>query len=231
MDHFIEIYRNKTDKYHQMISFEDHENNLLSTIESITRLADASIIDLGSGTGRLPILFKPFKPNLVALDISYQMLFEQKTQMIANGDAWDIAQGDIRILPFRDAWADLTTAGWAAGHFCAWYPEKWQEYIDTVVGEMLRVTKDDGTVMIMETLGTGQEIPAPPTKDLARYYQQLEEKWGFNREEVRTDYKFASVEEAKQNTAFFFGEALSKKIEEEQWQILPEWTGVWHRKK
>lgn len=229
MDHFIEIYQNQTHSYHQMIDAEDFENNLLKAILQFTPINARTVLDLGSGTGRLPLLFKEQQPELVALDISYPMLLEQKIQQQHVAGTWNLAQGDIRILPIRNAWADVTTAGWAAGHFCGWFPETWQQEIDRFIQEMQRVTKPSGILFIMETLGTGRETPAPPTPALTEYYQHIESKWGFQREVIRTDYKFKSLKDAKEKTTFFFGEELAQDIDEKGWQILPEWTGVWHR--
>jgi len=229
MDHFIEIYQNQTHSYHQMIDAEDFENNLLKTILQFTSINTRTVLDLGSGTGRLPLLFREQKPELVALDISYPMLLEQKVQKQFVAETWDLVTGDIRILPIRNAWADVTTAGWAAGHFCGWYPETWQQEIDRFIQEMQRVTKPSGILFIMETLGTGKETPAPPTPALAKYYAHIESKWGFHREVIRTDYKFKSLHDAKEKTTFFFGEELAQAIDTKGWQIIPEWTGVWHR--
>ena len=229
MDHFIEIYQNQAHSYHQMIDAEDFENNLLKTILQFTPIAARSVLDLGSGTGRLPLLLKEQKPELIALDISYPMLLEQKTQQQYAAGSWNLAQGDIRVLPIRDAWADVTTAGWAAGHFCGWFPENWQQEIDRFILEMQRVTKPAGILFIMETLGTGRETPAPPTPALTEYYQRIESKWGFQREVIRTDYKFKSLKDAKEKTTFFFGQELAQDIAKMEWQIIPEWTGFWHR--
>lgn len=229
MDHYTEIYQKQTDKYHRMISFEDVENNLLKTIRALVPLNGKNILDLGSGTGRLPLLFKQFEPTLIAVDSSYPMLRQQQTQIrLVRGD-WNLVQADIRSLPIQDDWAEVTTAGWAAGHFCGWYPDTWQTNIDHFVEEMLRVTKPSGSLFIMETFGTGKELPSPPTKSLAQYYEKLEKQWGFARGVIRTDYQFNSLAEAKENTTFFFGDTLAQQIDEKGWQILPEWTGVWHR--
>ncbi len=229
MDHFIEIYQHQTHSYHQMIDAEDFENNLLKTILQFTPMNARNILDLGSGTGRLPLLFKEQKPDLVALDISLPMLLEQKIQKQRISGTWNLAQGDMRLLPIQDSWADVTTAGWAAGHFCGWFPETWQEEIDRFIQEMQRVTKLSGYLFIMETLGTGKETPAPPTLALTEYYERIESKWGFQRKVIRTDYRFNSVTEAKEKTTFFFGQKLAQDIDEKGWQILPEWSGVWHR--
>jgi hypothetical protein len=64
--------------------------------------------------------------------------------------------------------------------------------------------------------GTGFESPAPPTP--AR---------GFTPAAIRTDYEFASVEEAASITGFFFGEAFAERVREKNSARVPECTGVW----
>ncbi len=228
MDHFIDIYHTKP-SYHRMIEAEDVENNLLKIIRQFTEISQKNVLDLGSGTGRLPLLFREEQPNLLAVDISLPMLLEQQVQKQRCHGTWKMAQGDIRAIPLRNAWADVTTAGWAAGHFCGWFPETWQQEIDRFILEMQRVTKTTGILFIMETLGTGTETPAPPTPAHSEYYQRIETKWGFQREVIRTDYQFSSLQDAKEKTTFFFGQELAEDIDRKAWQIVPEWTGVWHR--
>ncbi|NJL56820.1 hypothetical protein HC928_17975, partial [bacterium] len=79
-----------------------------------------------------------------------------------------------------------------------------------MLAEMVRVTRPDGTLIILETLGTGSEIPTPPTAGLDAYYAWLEETHGFTRTWIRTDYEFASVGEAEHLTRFFFGDVLAE---------------------
>ena len=64
---------------------------------------------------------------------------------------------------------------------------------------------------------------------LFRSYTWLEKKWGFTRQEISTDYQFASVEQAVAHTEFFFGRKLAAAIREQGWSRLPEWTGVWSK--
>jgi hypothetical protein len=96
-----------------------------------------------------------------------------------------------------------------------------------VLEEMHRLAAPGGALIIMETLGTGSLTPAPPTEALGHYYAWLENDWGFSRQEIRTDYQFASVEEAVAKTKFFFGPELAQRIRQNGWSRLPEWTGVW----
>ena len=81
----------------------------------------------------------------------------------------------------------------------------------------------------METLTTGSDIPSPPTAELSDYYDWLEKSWGFTRQEIRTDYRFSNVKEAINNTEFFFGEQLSSMIIENNWNRVPECTGIWSK--
>ena len=57
MDHFQRIYSHEADKYHQAIAVEDVDGNLLPAIERVISLRGKRILDLGTGTGRLPLLF------------------------------------------------------------------------------------------------------------------------------------------------------------------------------
>lgn len=91
---------------------------------------------------------------------------------------------------------------------------------------MKRVVRPGGTIIIFETMGTGEELPAPP-QNLTPYFHALIDKYGFKHRWVRADYHFASFEEAKDGTAFFFGEEVVQKIVKNQWSIVPECAGIW----
>ena len=84
-------------------------------------------------------------------------------------------------------------------------------------------------MILLDTLGTGNEEPAPLPK-LREYYDYLT-RGGFSFKWIRTDYRFESVQEAVELTRFFFGDVLAEKLETQQSRILPECTGVWWKKK
>jgi hypothetical protein len=92
---------------------------------------------------------------------------------------------------------------------------------------MKRVLRPGGTVIILETLGTGCESPHPPSDALAAYYALLEEEHGFSATWIRTDYRFASLSEAEDLTRFFFGDGLADRVAREGLVTLPECTGIW----
>ena len=226
MDHFIKIYTHQASDYHKMVSPEDVEGNLLPALENVTSLAGKRVLDLGTGTGRLPLLFGAQTTQMVGLDLHWDMLREHQEQRQKQNGPWGLVQGDMRCLPFPSRWAEVVTAGWAIGHFTGWYADEWQAQIGTVLTEMHRLATPGGALIIIETLSTGSATPAPPNDTLAQYYGWLENEWGFTRQEVSTDFQFNAVAEAVAHMEFFFPD-LAATIKVQGWSRVPEWTGVW----
>jgi ubiquinone/menaquinone biosynthesis C-methylase UbiE len=229
MDHFRHIYSRNPAAYQRLIAAEDVDGNLLRTLRAIVPLRGQRVLDVGSGTGRIPLLLRTRTTHMVAVDLYAPMLWEQRRQRDGAGEAWPLIQADARRLPFAGGTFDLVLAGWALGHFCEWYGPAWQREIHAALAAMARVARPGGTLVICETLGTGVEEPQPPAPALARYYRWLEESWGFRRETIATDYHFPSVADAEENIGFFFGAELAREVRSRRWRRVPEWTGVWHR--
>jgi len=227
---YRKIYSSQAVAYQRMIAAEDVDGNLLKAINSLAPVRARNVADLGSGTGRLGRLLAPAARSFFAIDISREMLQEQKNQRTMSRAGWEIAQADMRNLPVSSNWANLVTAGWAIGHFCGWYPMEWQKQIGLVLNEMRRVCAAGGTLVVIETLGTGSLQPKPPGEHLEEYYAWLESSMGFRRVEIRTDYQFENVEQAVASTEFFFGPILAEAIRANRWARLPEWTGVWYKR-
>lgn len=114
------------------------------------------------------------------------------------------------------------------GHFREWMPAGWRDEVGRALGELRRALRPSGTVVVIETLGTGSAEPGPPTPALAEYHAWLEGAQGLARRAVvRTDYAFRDVDEAARVTGFFFGEAFGDRVRRERWSRVPEHTGVW----
>lgn len=229
MDHYIKIYTHHAETYHRMIAAEDIDGNLLPALEKVTSLKGKRILDLGSGTGRIPLLFHKQVEQIIALDLHWGMLYEQRQQQDQFNETWGLLQGDLRVLPFPGNYFDIITAGWAIGHFQSWFTTDWHAQVDRAINEMIRILKPNGALIIIETLTTGSTVPSPPTERLAEYYARLEDQWGFTRQEISTDYQFRDLNEAEDLVGFFFGEELAHKVCVNNWVRLPEWTGVWAR--
>lgn len=227
---FERVYREYADEYEAMVSHEDHQGNILKTIQAIRPLDGLKVVDLGSGTGRLARLAAPFARSILACDRSAPMLRVAQRQLRQGSPpVWRLVRAENRHLPVPDDCADLAMAGWSLGHAIEWYPGEWWTLIEQTLQEMRRAVRPGGTLLILETLGTGEENPRPPTEGLARYYALLEGVHGFERRWARTDYAFDSPEQASQRVRFFFGDALADRVLKERLTVLPECTGFWHR--
>ena len=229
MDHFEYIYANCAREYHEMIVPEDVDKHLFKALTEIVDLKNKRILDLGTGTGRLPLLLDKISGEMIALDLNLPMLLEQKKQRDTAAGVWPLIQADMRRLPFKGSWAEVITAGWAIGHLRAWYAEDWQKQIGKILLEMQRLVVKGGTLIIMETLSTGSPVAQPPTAELAELYNWFEGEWGYTRKQISTDYLYESVEEAVERTEFFFGSEMAEQIRLNNWSRLPEWTGIWHK--
>jgi ubiquinone/menaquinone biosynthesis C-methylase UbiE len=228
-DHFLKIYRTQAAAYHHMIAAEDVDGNLLPALQTAVSLGGKRVLDLGSGTGRIPILLDGIAGQVIGLDLQLAMLAESRHLRDSKRRHWELVCANMPNLPFARAAFEVAVSGWAIGHTCSWSPQDWPARVDGILAEMSRVTSPGGALIVIETLGTGVDYPHAPTQALSRYYQQLETRWGFQRQVVQTDYQFDSPATAAASTAFFFGPALGKKIRANSWARVPEWTGVWHR--
>ena len=230
MPTFAEIYSRHARDYHALIEREDYGGNLLPGLRRIAPLAGARVVEFGAGTGRLTRLLLPIVAHVDAYDASPHMLEVAREQLSATGSSnWRLGVADNRHLPVASGAADVAIAGWTFGHATDWDPEGWAEQIGAGVDEMQRVLRPGGTAVIIETMTTGIETPAPPTAALAAYYRWLETKRGFSSTVIRTDYRFESLDEAERLTRFFFGPELADRVRREGSVVLPENSGLFWR--
>jgi ubiquinone/menaquinone biosynthesis C-methylase UbiE len=220
-----EIYE-RADQYEQLVSFEDCQHNLAPALNRIRRLDGLDVVELGAGTGRLTCLIAPQVRSVLAFDASAPMLQVAKAKLERSGlQHCRVAVADHRRLPLADASADMTLAGWTIAQMVAWNLETWQAEAESALAEMRRVLRPGGTVVIIETLGTGYTTPYRPEK-LAPYYCLLEAS-GFASTWIRTDFQFESVAQAGSLIGFFFGAESALQLIQEYGATVPECTGIW----
>jgi len=221
-----EVYARQAEQYERLIRREDYQGNILPALAAITSLRGKQVVELGAGTGRLTRLLAPLVRSIHAFDLSAHMLRLAGSSLVETGlHNWGLALADHRRLPVKGAVADVIIAGWSVCYLVTWNPSGWQADLQLALDEMERVLRPGGTILLLETLGTGHEMPNPP-KHLLEYYRYLEGH-GFQSTWIRTDYRFASLEEAEQLSRFFFGDELARAVVEKQWKTLPECTGIW----
>ena len=225
-----EIYRSQADRYEALVSREDFQNNLLPALQKIVDFNGRSVVDLGAGTGRLICMLAPFVEKIWGFDQSGHMLEVATARLRKSGYLnWKIKKADHRQVPMEDHGVDIVVSGWSVCYVVVDHPETWQIELKKVFEEIGRILKPNGTVILIETLGTGFEKPAPPEHLLA-YYAFLREH-GFSETWIRTDYRFETIELARTLSGFFFGEAMQEKlIHDERGITLPECTGIWWKR-
>jgi ubiquinone/menaquinone biosynthesis C-methylase UbiE len=222
------IYQQEAERYDHLVMREDKDSNLLPAIQSILPLAGIDAVELGAGSGRLSTMMAPLVRSLHAFDASAAMLAVAESKLRALGlSNWQTQLADHRRIPLPDDCADLVISGWSICYLNDNERADWQTPFAEALVEMKRLLRPAGTILIIETEGTGVSTPQPPDS-MQRYLAWLREQ-GFAFDWVRTDYRFTSWEEARALVPFFFGDAmLSACFEEGSSVILPECTGLWH---
>lgn len=226
------IYARHAAEYDALVSAEDRDRRLLPAIESVASIEGARVLDVGAGTGRITRQLVTRAARVVGVDRASAMLDVARRHLEAMNPpaAWELHAADARELPVESGTFDVAVAGWVFGHFRKWMPDGWQREVGRALAEMKRALVPGGAMIVIETLGTGREEPAPPSPELGEYFAWLEAEQGMTRQAIRTDYEFESVESAATITGFFFGQAFGERVRHEGWKRVPECTGVWSKR-
>ena len=221
-----EIYASRAPEYERLVSREDFAGNILKALQEIRVLAGLDVVELGAGTGRLTCMLAPFVRSIRAFDASDHMLGVAREKLAAGN--WQNWQADVAVhaaLPVAAATADLVIAGWSLVYSAIWAAGDWRIELGQTLAEMRRVLRPGGTIIVLETMGSGSTSPQPPA-DLLDYFGFLKQG-GFQTRWIRTDYRFNDMAEAQQLAEFFFGAEMLPKISEAEAPTLPECTGIW----
>jgi len=224
MPNHDDIYMNEAQTYQLLVS---KQPKLISFVEQIRKPDGLDIVDIGAGTGRFTSELARKAKSIVALDGSQAMLDINAGRLKAGGlTNWRTAVADHRALPLEDGSADLVVAGWTICYLCNSNEPHCERNLEQIMAEIRRILRPDGTVVIFETMGTGEETPNPPGF-LRSYYAALTERYGFAHRWIRTDYTFESLEQAERLSRFFFGDEMAERVIRNSWVQLPECAGVW----
>ena len=224
------IYREGADAYDRLVRAVGILGALPRAIAELASVQGARALDVGCGTGRVArTLLELGAREVVGIDRARAMLDVAARTLPA--DRVTLVEGDAREIDLAalggEGSFDLATAGWCFGHFRSWMPEGWRADVGRALDGMERAVAPGGALFVIETLGTGRTEPRHDVP-LEEYFALLESR-GYARRWIRTDYAFASSDEAAEVLGAFFGEALIARIRAESLARVPECTGIWHR--
>lgn len=228
MPDYRELYERDAERYQQLVAAEDGEGELPRALAQVVTLHGARAIEIGMGTGRVTGILLDAGASVLGYERSAAMVAVARRLL---GQRFAVVVADVREVELPVNGADLALAGWCLGHFCEWFGAHWQAEIEDVLQKMWGALDPGGTLLLIETLGTGSDVACPPNAELAAYYRFLESKWGMRRRELRTDYHFESIAAARESIGFFFGAELENRVVERGWRVVPEWTGLWWKTK
>lgn len=228
MPDYREVYDRHADRYDALVAREDHAGNLPRCLAEVAPGDALDVVETGAGTGRVTRLLAPRARSLRAFDAAPAMI-ELAARALAHLPRVACAVATHDALPVADASADLAVEGWAFGHALGWSPAAWRDDVRRYVDELARVTRPGGALVLIETMGTGVELPFEGGHSLEPFHALVTGELGFAHRCVRTDYAFASVDEAADALGFFFGERMVARVRERGWAVVPECTGVYWR--
>jgi hypothetical protein len=113
-------------------------------------------------------------------------------------------------------------------YLAVWNPDSWRDELEKWLGEMKRVLRPNSFIVLFESLGTGVELST--TLDHLKDFYPWLDKAGFINQWIRTDFQFDSVEQSAEIAGFFFGDWMRDRINQNNWAILPECTGIWWKR-
>lgn len=231
-DHWRKLYAERAGHYDRLVQHEDYEGNLLATLNEIHPLENADVIDFGAGTGRITLQLIPLVNSVRTFDITPPMIRIAHSKLSQSPQSnWLAGVADSRAMPLPANCADIAVEGWSFVQIAAWHADTWQREVDRAVSEMFRVVRPGGSVILIETMGTGKTEPDPPDPHLL-VHDHLTRQWGFSSTWIRTDFLWPSMDVARDVIVPVFGETvLEAATESPQGIILPECTGIWHRRK
>lgn len=223
MPTYPEIYARHADLYDELVRHEDADGNLASWLAR--ELPAGRVVELGAGTGRVTRLLAGPGRDVRAYDGSAHMIDTARARL-AGLAGITLGVADNASIPEPDASADVVVAGWTIGHVTGFFPDAWETPARAALGEMARIGRPRALRVVVETLGTCADEPAPPNPRLAALYG-LYESLGLERVVVRTDYRFPTRADAERVMGFFFGPAMAEKVRLLPTSTVPEWTGIW----
>ncbi len=227
MPSMYEIYDKFALEYDELVSNEDYKGNLKKFLDKAIRNG-ASVLELGTGTGRVTAMYAEKASRILCCDRSPHMLekTKQKLKLHKHKIEYRILDNN-EIDKIQDTY-DIIIEGWAFGHTVLDNSHNINNIVERLVQSSESKTKKGGSLIFIETMGTNTDKPLAPISILKQFYSILENKYSFVPSVISTDYRFQSIDEAKKVMGFFFGQEMKDSVTN---SIISEYTGIWTKTK
>ena len=231
MPTMYDIYNHHADKYHELVSAEDCNENLVGFLRQKIDWNGKNVLEAGAGTGRVTGMYIEAANHAVCCDRSQHMLNFAKTNLVCYARKIDYKIADNLQLPDLSRKADVFIEGWSFGHTVSdgKTAAEIRQRTGVLIENASRNIVSGGVMVIVESLGTNVEKAEPPTEKLSIFLNEFSSKYKFHKTVINTDYKFPTNEDAVRIMGFFFGEDRVPEIGARNSGVIPEWTGVWIR--
>ncbi len=228
----FEIYKSCASGYNELVLAEDFENNLGSFLHDHVNWSGKSVLEAGAGTGRVTQLYIDQAATAVCCDQSQHMLDFAQKSMAAHSSKLTFQAADNVELPDLKSIFEVFIEGWSFGHpiMACNNEEEILQLTNMLLDNAQKNLSPGSTVIIIETMGTNVESPAPPHQKLKFFYEALVNKHDFRQHVIRTDYRFSANVKAAEVMGFFFGDDMKQSVLARGSSTIPEWTGVWIKK-
>lgn len=215
-----DIYNSEIDRFISFAQYEDSNHNLENYIKHIP-WEGKSVLEAGIGTGRMTTYYIDKVKEILATDISQNMLkycsrrlheYSLKIKYIC------CPHDDLNKLnlPHYDIF-------FSAYSLCYLAVENMYTDIDSYLDMIL--PEKVNNYIIIENVGIfshDDEYIRP----FYNYYNALTRR--FKYKEIRTDFLFPNIELAVRATDDFFGKDISEKVFDNHRLLVPEITGIWY---
>ena len=226
MPSMYEIYEKHSYEYDELVSREDYKGNIPSFLHRETDFTGKTVIELGTGTGRLTKMYIDKVSKAYCFDRSCHMLDKAAFNLSEYSGRIEFAECNNLEIDSIDLSADIIIEGWILGHTVSDSDNK-EKTVEKIVADCKSRMKPGGCIIFIESLGTNTESPAGPTESLRGFYELLESRYGFKKTVLETDYRFDSDEDAERITGFFFGDEFRRNLRPDGSGIVKEFTGAW----
>jgi len=227
MASMYEIYQKHRTEYDRLVAAEDHLRALPAFLQSVVDWQDRTVLEGGTGTGRVTELYTADVRHITCLELEPHMLEAAAERLADWSDKITFQAADNLALPQLPDKADVFIEGWAWGHSIVDHPGTVEETTELLFENIRKNLTPDADIILIETMGTHRPEPGPPLPRLEEFYTLLKTRYGMNETILSTDYRFPTVQEAAETLGFFFGEEMKEEILKVGVSVIPEWTGIW----